>query len=45
MAEPGLFLVNPDQTLCFLSVQTIPFVHHTPGGGAQDFQFSLFRRT
>jgi len=25
-AEPGLFLVNPDQTLYYMSVQTMPFV-------------------
>ena len=30
-AEPGLFLVNPDQTLYFMSVQTMPFVRpHIP---------------
>ena len=25
-AEPGLFLINPDQTLYYMSVQTMPFV-------------------
>ena len=25
-SEPGLFLVNPDRTLYYLSVQTMPFV-------------------
>ncbi|QLF71578.1 AhpC/TSA family protein (plasmid) [Peteryoungia desertarenae] len=25
-SEPGLFLVNPDQTLYYMSVQTMPFV-------------------
>ena len=26
IAEPGLFLVNPDRTLYYMSVQTMPFV-------------------
>jgi len=25
-AEPGLFLINPDQTLYYMSIQTMPFV-------------------
>jgi hypothetical protein len=25
-AEPGLFLINPDQTLYYMSVQSMPFV-------------------
>ena len=38
-AEPGLFLVNPDQTLFFASVQTMPFVrpHFSELLGAVDF--------
>lgn len=38
-AEPGLFLVNPDQTLYFMSVQTMPFVrpHISELLGAVDY--------
>lgn len=38
-AEPGLFLVNPDQTLYYMSVQTMPFVrpHFSELLGAVDF--------
>ena len=38
-AEPGLFLVNPDQTLYYMSVQTMPFVrpHFKELLGAIDF--------
>ncbi|NKX43010.1 peroxiredoxin-like family protein [Roseicyclus persicicus] len=38
-AEPGLFLVNPDQTLYYMSVQTMPFVrpHFRELLGAVDF--------
>lgn len=38
-SEPGLFLVNPDQTLYFMSVQTMPFVrpHFSELLGAVDF--------
>lgn len=38
-SEPGLFLVNPDQTLYFMSVQTMPFVrpHFKELLGAVDF--------
>lgn len=38
-AEPGLFLVNPDDTLYYMSVQTMPFVrpHFRELLGAVDF--------
>ncbi len=38
-AEPGLFLINPDQTLYYMSVQTMPFVrpHFRELLGAVDF--------
>lgn len=38
-SEPGLFLVNPDQTLYYMSVQTMPFVrpHFSELLGAVDF--------
>jgi len=38
-SEPGLFLVNPDQTLYFASVQSMPFVrpHFSELIGAVDF--------
>ncbi|MEM9582109.1 MAG: peroxiredoxin-like family protein [Pseudomonadota bacterium] len=38
-SEPGLFLVNPDQTLYYMSVQTMPFVrpHFKELLGAVDF--------
>lgn len=38
-AEPGLFLVNPDQTLYYMSLQTMPFVrpHFKELLGALDF--------
>lgn len=38
-AEPGLFLINPDQTLYYMSVQTMPFVrpHFKELLGALDF--------
>jgi len=38
-AEPGLFLVNPDRTLYYMSVQTMPFVrpHFRELLGAVDF--------
>jgi peroxiredoxin len=38
-AEPGLFLVNPDQTLYYMSVQTMPFVrpHISELLGAVDY--------
>lgn len=38
-AEPGLFLINPDQTLYYMSVQTMPFVrpHFRELLGAIDF--------
>lgn len=38
-AEPGLFLVNPDRTLYYMSVQTMPFVrpHFSELLGAVDF--------
>jgi peroxiredoxin len=38
-AEPGLFLINPDQTLYYMSVQTMPFVrpHFSELLGAVDF--------
>lgn len=38
-AEPGLFVVNPDQTLYYMSVQTMPFVrpHFKELLGAIDF--------
>ncbi|MBC6438004.1 MAG: AhpC/TSA family protein [Rhodobacteraceae bacterium] len=37
--EPGLFLINPDQTLYYMSVQTMPFVrpHFRELLGAVDF--------
>ena len=38
-AEPGLFLINPDQSLYYMSVQTMPFVrpHFKELLGAVDF--------
>ncbi|MBY4894592.1 AhpC/TSA family protein [Rhodobacteraceae bacterium N5(2021)] len=38
-AEPGLFLINPDNTLYYMSVQTMPFVrpHFRELLGAVDF--------
>jgi hypothetical protein len=38
-SEPGLFLVNPDQTLYYMSVQSMPFVrpHLSELLGALDF--------
>ena len=38
-SEPGLFLINPDQTLYYMSVQTMPFVrpHFSELLGAVDF--------
>jgi peroxiredoxin len=38
-AEPGLFMINPDQTLYYGSVQTMPFVrpHFSELVGALDF--------
>lgn len=38
-AEPGLFLINPDSTLYYMSVQTMPFVrpHFRELLGAVDF--------
>lgn len=38
-SEPGLFLINPDQTLYYMSVQTMPFVrpHFKELLGALDF--------
>ncbi|MDA8747842.1 AhpC/TSA family protein [Litoreibacter sp.] len=38
-AEPGLFLIKPDQTLYYMSVQTMPFVrpHFSELLGAVDF--------
>ncbi|WP_166415590.1 peroxiredoxin-like family protein [Cochlodiniinecator piscidefendens] len=38
-SEPGLFVVNPDQTLYYMSVQTMPFVrpHFRELLGAIDF--------
>ena len=41
-SEPGLFIVNPDQTLYFASVQTMPFVrpHFSELLGAIDFAIS-----
>jgi peroxiredoxin len=38
-AEPGLFMVSPDQTLYYASVQTMPFVrpHFSELIGALDF--------
>lgn len=38
-SEPGLFLVNPDRTLYYMSVQTMPFVrpHFSELLGAIDF--------
>ena len=41
-SEPGLFLVSPDQTLYFASVQTMPFVrpHFSELFGAIDFAIS-----
>lgn len=38
-SEPGLFLVNPDRTLYYMSVQTMPFVrpHFKELLGAVDF--------
>ena len=41
-AEPGLFLVKPDQTLYWASISTMPFArpHFTDIGGAIDFAVS-----
>lgn len=41
-SEPGLFLVRPDQTLYYASVQTMPFVrpHFSELVGALDFALS-----
>lgn len=41
-SEPGLFVINPDQTLYFASVQTMPFVrpHFSELLGAIDFAIS-----
>lgn len=41
-SEPGLFVVNPDQSLYFASVQTMPFVrpHFSELLGAIDFAIS-----
>ncbi len=38
-SEPGLFVINPDQTLYYMSVQTMPFVrpHFKELLGAVDF--------
>lgn len=38
-SEPGLFMINPDQTLYYMSVQTMPFVrpHFSELLGAVDF--------
>ena len=38
-SEPGLFMVTPQQTLCYGSVQTMPFVcpHFKELVGALDF--------
>ena len=41
-SEPGVFLVRPDQTLYYASVQTMPFVrpHFSELVGAVDFALS-----